>query len=146
MKSVIVYFVALFAVTPVMGIASEMEPSIKIISSTSKVTFENMSIDNDDQGVVLTGKIKRSNYNSQVVPGHIDYLVVNIAGETLDQGAVQYSPSLGLRRWKYGSSFSLRISADTPADAVIKLTFHQDQFDASKVSPSANHSVNLLTM
>jgi len=146
MKSIIVCFVALFAVTPVMSFANEKEPTIETISSTSGVKFVKLSIDSDDQAMVLTGRVKRRIYNSRVLPGHIDYLVVNTAGETLGQGAVQYSSSLGLRRWKHGSSFSFQLPEDTPNDAVIKLTFHRNHFDSSKVSPPASHTFNLLTL
>ena len=66
-------------------------PSVEPIS-TAKIRFQHVQVEHQDGQYVLSGKIKRSKYNSQVAPGHIDYIVLDSTGKTVAEGAVSYSP------------------------------------------------------
>ncbi|MFK5986031.1 MAG: hypothetical protein QM479_11485 [Pseudomonadota bacterium] len=54
----------------------------------------------------LNYAVKKRSYNSYIVPGHIDYLIIAANGKLIRSQTVNYSPSLSQRRWKFGSKFS----------------------------------------
>jgi hypothetical protein len=135
-----------FAVTlSVSGLlcAEETLPTIEPVF-TNGVQFKHVEIENQDGRYVLSGRIKRAVYNSHVAPGHIDYIVINGRGEFVAEGAVAYSPSLSLRRWKYGSSFSVVLPENVDNEALIKVIYHKNQVGTEVYSQEVSHDVNVL--
>lgn len=144
MKNFMLIIAIFLAVTGSHAIyAEEVAFEIDIVSS-SKVRFQNVSIEYDEGIPVLVGKVKRSVYNSRVSPGHIGYIVKDAKGNVLIEGEAEYSPSLSLRRWKFGSSFAIAMPENLPADALIQLGFHRNTHIPQKFSPAASHSENKL--
>ena len=133
---------AILAVTFTSAVSADSRTEID--TSTPSVKFQNVSINHDGDRPMLTGKIKRRSYNSSVSPGHIDYIVVSKDGLTIDQGAIQYSPSLSLRRWKYGSSFSVLLPENLPSHVIIRVGYHRNQYIAPTESPRVSHLENTL--
>jgi hypothetical protein len=144
MKNSILVMAVFLAVTCSHAIyAEETVFAIDIVSS-SKVRFHNVSIEYDEGIPVLLGKVKRSVYNSRVSPGHVDYIVKDAKGNVLMEGGAEYSPSLSLRRWKFGSSFAIALPENLPADALIQVGFHRNTHTPQKFSPVASHTANKL--
>lgn len=108
------------------------------------VRFEHVEMENQDGRYVLSGKIKRRSYNSQVAPGHVDYVVYDGKGSVLTEGAIAYSPSLSLRRWKYGSSFSVLLPETVDKEASVKIAFHKNQGAEAGFSRPVPHDANIL--
>lgn len=123
--------------------AAESTFAIDVVSS-NKVRFENVSIEFEDGIPVLVGKLKRSVYNSRVLPGHVDYVVKDNKGVVIVEDGIQYSPSLSLRRWKFGSSFSIALPEDLPKDEIIQVAFHRNEYKPQAYSPVAPHTGNKL--
>ncbi|MBR9910295.1 MAG: hypothetical protein GYB33_08090 [Gammaproteobacteria bacterium] len=123
--------------------AKERVPSVESVT-TSAVRFERVEIGRQDGRFVVSGKVKRRVYNSHVWPGHIDYVAIGSNGEVVAKGAVTYTPSLSLRRWKYGSDFSVLLPESVTEDASIKVAFHKNQSATKKYSAPAQHEVNVL--
>jgi len=142
MKSFIFIFVTLVLFSVKTNAESSSHP-IEVVPFRDVVISEVVIEEIDNQNL-LTGEIKRARYNSQVVGGHIDYALVDAQNNILDQGAVQYSPSLSLRKWKYGSSFSIALPAHLPENTKIKITYHRDSLPQRTASLPANHEKNSL--
>tara|TARA_B100000745_G_C20133165_1_gene388358 strand:- start:1041 stop:1487 length:447 start_codon:yes stop_codon:yes gene_type:complete len=123
--------------------AQDQEPSVEWVN-TSDVLFKRVEIERQNDRYVLSGKIKRRIYNSHVWPGHIDYIAVGSNGKVVAKGAVTYTPSLLLRRWKFGSSFSVLLPEAVSEDALVRVTFHKDQGSQRKYSAPAYHDANVL--
>ncbi|MFK5894978.1 MAG: hypothetical protein QM504_17305 [Pseudomonadota bacterium] len=81
------------------------------------------------QNLLLSGIVKKRSYNSHVAPGHIKYFIVSDKEQILKQGVVEYSPTLSLRSWRYGSRFSFVIPENLPAGAHIRLGWHHNQIN-----------------
>ncbi len=145
MKTLMIYVATVVALISSTTVLANTSPTIQVENTNHKVKFLNLSFDEIDKGTVITGKVTKSTYNSRVAPGHIDYAIYDKRGKLIDEGAVQYSPSMMLRRWKYGSSFAFKIPDDLPADAVVKVSYHRNQGKIRLVSPTAQHDVNVLT-
>ncbi len=106
--------------------AEEALPTIEKLSTTSRVQFERLEIKKVNDHYILAGKVKRILYNSHVSPGYIDYSIYNGAGELISEGATTYRPSLSLRRWKYGSSFSVVLPETVDKESVVKVAFNRN--------------------
>ena len=68
-------------------LANTSTPTIQVENTTQKVKFINLSLDEIDDGTVITGKVTKRTYNSRVSPGHIDYAIYDQRGKLIDQGA-----------------------------------------------------------
>lgn len=123
--------------------AEEILPKVESVFS-SGVRFEHVEIERLDGRYVLSGKIKRSVYNSRVAPGHIDYVVIGGSGEIVVEGAITYSPSLSLRRWRYGSLFSVMLPEAVTKEASVRVTFHKNKGVMEEYSRPVLHDSNVL--
>lgn len=145
MKSLIFVLAACLAAiyTPLIN-ADESTFTIDVVSP-NKVRFENVSVVESEDGIsVLVGKLKRSVYNSTVLPGHVDYAIKDGKGVLIVEGGAQYSPSLSLRRWRHGSSFSIALPEELPDDVIVQVGYHRNVYKAQVYSPAAPHSENQL--
>lgn len=146
MKTLFLYVATIVAfISNTSVLANTGTATIKVELETHNVVFQNLSFDQIDDGSVVTGKIKKRSYNSRVSPGHIDYAIYDASGKLIDEGAVQYTPSFMLRRWKYGSSFSFKVPDNLPRNSTVKVSHHKNQVNVRTVSPPAPHSMNVLT-
>lgn len=138
--------IALIAVLLTFGavIAEESLPAIETVNTGSPVRFEHVEIEKVGGQYVLSGIIKRSVYNSSVSPGHIDYVVLNSEGKLLAEGATTYSPSLSLRRWRHGSSFSVILPKSVGSNSTVKVAFHKNQGSNETHSSPYVHQSNII--
>lgn len=127
----------------VVSMADLMSQKFEIVP-VAEVAISELSMEELGGQSVLTGAIKRAHYNSHVAPGHIDYVLLDEKRGVIEQGAVRYSPSLSLRAWKHGSSFSVLLPAHLPKNASIKVGYHQDKFSQNPAVFLANHEKNSL--
>lgn len=144
MKNSKLVIAACFAALSVSFANADDNPFDVEIVSSNKVRFESVSIEYLDGIPVLTGKLKRSAYNSKVLPGHVDYIVKDSQGAVIIEGGAQYSPSLSLRRWKFGSSFSIAFPKDLPEDVIVQIGYHRNEHLAQSISPAVSHKENKL--
>lgn len=109
--------------------AAEKNFPVKIVSETTTVKLSRVDVKNENQQLVLTGRVKRRSPNTHVVPGHIDVLV---NGELYNN--LRYSPGRLHKRSVFGSKFNLVLPANLPKGSTIKLKWHRNQ--------STNHSIS----
>ena len=132
---------AILSVTSLLGTgaaAAEKLPQL-IMAKSNKVRFEHVVMELQGQHYVLSGKIRRKSYNSQVAPGHIDYAAFDNEDNLITEGAVRYSPSLSLRRWKHGSTFSIKLPTSVTETATIRISFHKSSTPKESEYPLVIH-------
>jgi|GEM_PF-1721254 len=100
---------------------------VEIGGPTPKVKLLRVTIQHENDQHVLRGKVKRSFFNSLVLPGHIDYSIINTNDQVIEKGIIKYGPSLSLRRWKHGSRFEFILPKNLPETVRIKLDWHKNQ-------------------
>lgn len=144
MKNPILVIAACLALFSTQFVSANEETFAIDSISTNKVRFESLSIEYVEGSPILAGKVKKKSYNTSVLSGHVDYIIKDSNGAVIVEGGVQYRPSLALRRWKYGSSFSIELPKDLPADATIQVGFHRNSYKPETNSPVAQHTENKL--
>lgn len=122
---------------------AELLYPVEIDYQPVQVRISRIKIQQDGEQLILSGLIKRRSYNSHVLPGHIDYSIIDGKGQLIKEGMTNYSPSLSLRRWKYGSHFSFSLSKNLPEGSTIKLGWHQNH-SKKHISSALNLKNNLL--
>jgi len=127
MKKLNLLRVLLVGLSSLHGISAATEYPIEIISKTPKVTISKVKIDQINGKMILNGLVKRRSYNSSVVPGHIDITIKDSQNRIITNNTLNYTPSLSLRRWKFGSRFNFVLPADLPADSSVQIGWHPNR-------------------
>ncbi len=99
-------------------------------------------VESDNDNSVLSGRIKRRSYNSHVLPGHIDYVIIDRNDEVIHEGAIQVS-GLNLRKNRYGRQFNILLPKNMPEGSHIKIGWHKTQTSAP-YNASISHKSNSL--
>ncbi len=112
---------------------------VQVRISQMKIKY---SVENDNEDSVLSGRIKRRSYNSHVLPGHIDYVIIDRNDEVIHEGAIQVS-GLNLRKNRYGRQFNILLPKNMPEGSHIKVGWHKTQTSAP-YNASISHKSNSL--
>ena len=138
-------FLALF-VSPFVNLQAadkELFYPVEVIHKSVKVRISNIKIQHQNNQLVLSGLIKRRAQNSHVLPGHIDYVIIDKQGQIIKESAINYSASLSLRNSQYGRHFNFVIPDNLPEGSRIKLGWHKNQ-PMNTLSSNAYHKKNSL--
>ncbi len=121
---------------------AELLYPVEIIYQPTQVRISNIRIEPQSDQLLLSGTIKRRAYNSNVLPGHIDYIVFDVNDQVVTEGAVNYSSSLSLRRLKQGAHFSFLLPKELDEGSYIRIGWNRnhnvmklDQVTHHKMSP-----------
>jgi hypothetical protein len=106
--------------------ATELLYPVEIKNKPPKVRIYNVKIQQQQDQLVLSGLLKRRSYNSHVLPGHIDYVVIDTNENVIKQGWTQSPTGLNLRRYRYAHQFQLLLPNDLSEGSRIELSWHQD--------------------
>jgi hypothetical protein len=107
------------------GASAELIYPVEIDFKSVQVRISNIKIQSMDEQLILSDLIKRRSYNSRVLPAHIIYSISDGKGEFIKEGIINYSSSISLRCWKYGSYFRLVLPDNLPEGSPIKLDWHK---------------------
>jgi hypothetical protein len=102
-------------------------PAVEIVRLSPYVRLFNVNVNTENNQLQVTGKVKKVRHNSHVLPGHIDYVVLDENQQIIQTGKVTYKPSLFLRSPKHGSEFKITLVNNIPEHAIIKLAWHHDK-------------------
>jgi len=105
---------------------AELLYPVEIIYQPTQVRISNIRIESQSDQLILSGKIKRRAYNSHVLPGHIDYVILDVNDQIVTEGAVDYSSSLSLRRLKQGAHFSFLLPKVLDEGSYIKIGWNRN--------------------
>ena len=105
---------------------AELLYPVEVNSNPTQVRISKINIKKLNEMIVLTGKINRRAYNSHVLPGHIDILVMNANNQLLKQEMINIS-SLNLRRYRYDRQFKITFANEFPEGSYFKVNWHQSQ-------------------
>jgi hypothetical protein len=138
-KVTTVISIALFLQLPfIQSVYSQSHYPVEVQYQPVQVRISNLKIisdvENNQANKVLSGTVKRRSYNSHVLQGHIDYVVLNKANGIIHEGAINV-PGLNLRNNRYGRQFKILLPATLPEGSHIKIGWHKTQ--ASVLSNSS---------
>ncbi|RKZ98208.1 MAG: hypothetical protein DRQ43_01825 [Gammaproteobacteria bacterium] len=105
---------------------AELLYPVEIIYQPTQVRISNIRIEPQSDQLLLSGTIKRRAYNSNVLPGHIDYIVFDVNDQVVTEGAVNYSSSLSLRRLKQGAHFSFLLPKELDEGSYIRIGWNRN--------------------
>jgi hypothetical protein len=146
-KVTTVISIVLFLQIPfIQSVYSQSHYSVEVQHQPVQVRISNLKIisdvENNQANKVLSGTVKRRSYNSHVLPGHIDYVVLNKANGIIHEGAIKVA-GLNLRNNRYGRQFNILLPATLPEGNHIKIGWHKTQASVLSNS-SAYHKQNSL--
>ena len=128
--SAVISIVITFQILFLQSLYAQSQYPIEIKHQPVQVNLSNLKIksvvENNQESQLLTGRIKRRAYNSHVLPGHIDYVVLGRNDEILYEGAIQVS-GLNLRsRSPFGRQFKILLP-ELADGSHIKIGWHSTQ-------------------
>ena len=123
--------------------SAELLYPVEIIHQPTKVKISNIKIEPQSDQLILSGKIKRRAYNSHVLPGHIDYVVFDVNNEVVEEGAIDYSSSLSLRRVKQGAHFRFLLPKKMDKGSYVRIGWSQNH-TSMQLSKVTRHKKNPL--
>jgi hypothetical protein len=110
--------------------ASENDYPIEFVSQSPHLKLSKVSVQQNQQ-LILTGKIKRISKNVHIAPGHLEVIVFNLNNQAIIKKSVNYSPALLSKHNKFGSQFEMVLPDDLPKGSSIKIKWHSNQSENS---------------
>mgnify|MGYP006995713064 CR=1 FL=1 len=110
--------------------ASENDYPIEFVSQNPHLTLTKVSIQQNQQ-LILTGKIKRMSRNVHIAPGHLEVVIYNLNNQPIVKKSVNYSPAILSKHSKFGSQFEMVLPDDLPKGSSIKIKWHSNQSENS---------------
>jgi hypothetical protein len=96
---------------------------VEIKTNSNKLTIFKIKLMPSEKNILLTGVVKRRSYNSHILPGHIDYRIVDADKQIFKEGIIRVI-GLNLRKNSYGRAFELFIEEKLPQNSIIQLSWH----------------------
>lgn len=89
------------------------------------VNFNRVYVHQENDEIVVSGRIKRRSSSTVTGGGHVDIAVISPEGEVLEHVSTIYVPRVFLRKSHRGSYFEVRLSVVPPDGSVIRVARHK---------------------
>ena len=133
LKRIIFTFMLLFPLSLTSALADSQAvnkiniPAVEIVRQSPYVRLFNVNFNTLNNQLEVTGKVKKVRHNAHILPGHVDYVVLDENQKIIQTGKVKYKPGLFLRSPKHGSEFSIILANNIPENAILKLAWHHNR-------------------
>ncbi len=118
--------IMLLASLPLLASAHTLDLPITTTQTGNKVEFQSVRIEHDKTGQhVIKGQLRRL-ARDPVHFGHLDYVVLDNAGKTLETGQVNYSPAIRLRHVNHPSYFTVSSKVGLESGSTVQLGWSAD--------------------
>jgi hypothetical protein len=107
--------------------ATQKNYQIEIAPHSPSIKFSRLKVQNENQQLVLSGRLKRRSPNTHVFPGHLDVVVKGNDNQAILHKTISYSPNRLHKRSVFGSEFKLVLPENLPKGSAIKVKWHRNQ-------------------